>query len=289
MGQQVNFLLISNARSGSTWLQTSLARLSDVFTDHEILFRKGYPGHGTPPLHIFAQTGWSATEFLMALAPGSPVVGSRMVLVGDGANHVSHMADLISAIDPEIRIVQLTRSYWDCFKSSKRGHYDLLSEHETKISDEGYSSFSKTSLWTTIRKYGKTETEIEELGIGSSSLNDSRNFLIKLFTNDLMLLELYRRGKKAIRVSYRDIGPRFHEIAAFLGSQATLEDCAAIINRPVTDKLPQIPDQEIMGHQQLMELCDTLEEGMRIIVANSIPFDDVWTSEGLNIPRPAGD
>jgi len=37
-----------------------------------------------------------------------------------------------------------------------------------------------------------------------------------------------------------------------------------------------------------MELAEVLENGMRIVVANNIPFDEVWTSSGLNIPRSAG-
>lgn len=288
MEQQVKFLLVSNARSGSTWLQTSLARLPDISTDHEILFRKGYHGNGTPPLHVFVDAGWSATRFLSALAPVSSVVGSRLVLVGFGANHVSHLTELASAIDPEIRIVQVTRSYWDCFKSSMRGHYDLLSDHELEKSDYGNSALSQTALWATMSEHGKTNSQITELAISAQSLEDSRTFLIKLFTNDLMLLELCRRAKKAMRVPYDEIGIRFHEIAAFLGSQAAMEDCAAIINRPVTNKLPPIPDQAILNYQQLMELTEVLENGMRIVVANNIPFDEVWTSSGLNIPRSVG-
>ena len=49
-----------------------------------------------------------------------------------------------------------------------------------------------------------------------------------------------------------------------------------------------IPDQTILNHQQLMELTEVLENGMRIVVANNIPFDEVWTSSGLNIPRSVG-
>ena len=289
MEQQVKFLLVSNARSGSTWLQTSLARLPDISTDHEILFRKGYPGNGTPPLHVFVDAGWSATKFLSALAPGASVVGSRLVLVGFGANHVSHLIELASAIDPEIRIVQVTRSYWDCFKSSMRGHYDVLSDHELQESDNRHAALSETALWATMSEHGKTSSEIRELTIDTQSLEDAKTFLIKLFTNDLMLLELCRRAKKAMRVPYDEIRLRFHEIALFLDSQATLEDCVEIINRPVTNKLPPIPDQAITNYQQLMEFSDILETGMQIVVANNIPFDDVWTSSGLQIPQLASD
>ena len=104
-----------------------------------------------------------------------------------------------------------------------------------------------------------------------------------------MLLELCRRANKATRVPYDEIRLRFHEIALFLDSQATLEDCVEIINRPVTNKLPPIPDQAITNYQQLMEFSDILETGMQIVVANNIPFDDVWTSSGLQIPQLASD
>ena len=52
--------------------------------------------------------------------------------------------------------------------------------------------------------------------------------------------------------------------------------------------MPPIPDQAILNYQQLMELTEIMENGMRIVVANNIPFDEVWTSDGFNISRSAG-
>ena len=65
--------------------------------------------------------------------------------------------------------------------------------------------------------------------------------------------------------------------------------------RPQSKKLkiaswvvPPIPDQAMLNYQQLMELTESLKSGMRIMVANNIPFDEVWTSGGFNIPGSAG-
>ena len=147
MEQQVKFLLVSNARSGSTWLQTSLARLPDISTDHEILFRKGYHGNGTPPLHVFVDAGWSASS-----------VFSRRFTSGFGRRW--RRTELASAIDPEIKIVQ----------SSVHGSFGEI-------------------------RFGFSQTGFGANG-HAQSLEDSRTFLIKLFTNDLMLLELYLALKK---------------------------------------------------------------------------------------------
>jgi len=52
--------------------------------------------------------------------------------------------------------------------------------------------------------------------------------------------------------------------------------------------VPPIPDQAILNYQQLMELTEILENGVRIVVANNILFDGVWISGDFNIPRSAG-
>ncbi len=283
MDNQQLFLITSNARSGSTFVQTSLARLCGVFTDHEMLLKSSYPFDGTRPLHVFVSEGWSCKKFLTDLAPASRFVGSRLVLVGFGNHHINHMEELIGTIEPDIKIIHIRRNYFDCLKSSARGHYDVVEENR-EIPGMASSSLAQTTLWSTMREHAKTIQEIEAMSIGWRTLEQSAAFLVNLFTNDLMLVELGRRANESMCVDYEDIQDKFIDIARFIGCDASQEECDAIMNTPVTKKLPPIPDAAVPNSSELLELCGVLSQGIKNIVDRNIRVSDVWTEEGINIP-----
>lgn len=68
------FLTVSNGRTGSTWLETSLGKFKDVRTDHEFKWKVHKPG----PSHLIIEN--SCLDQLKSFAINGKTTGSKLVV-----------------------------------------------------------------------------------------------------------------------------------------------------------------------------------------------------------------
>ena len=75
--RRTKFLVMSNLRSGSTWLETMLGALPDVFTDFEFKFAISYRPSAVH--RVLSEDLPSVTDVLEGMVSRAPVVGSKFV------------------------------------------------------------------------------------------------------------------------------------------------------------------------------------------------------------------
>ena len=75
------FLIVSNMRSGSTWLETALGALPDVFTDFE--FKCDVTYQPSAVHYVLTEQTPQVTDVLEGMASTAPVTGSKFVFDRD--------------------------------------------------------------------------------------------------------------------------------------------------------------------------------------------------------------
>ena len=97
------FLIVSNARTGSTWLETLLGALPDVAVDYEFKWRPDYQPHG---VHlVIPDENFSCRAGIDSISVSAPVVGSKLVL--DPRSHgQKELLSLERTIEPVLNIYE---------------------------------------------------------------------------------------------------------------------------------------------------------------------------------------
>jgi hypothetical protein len=244
MQRRAKFLIMSNARSGSTWLQTTLGALPDAVTDCEFKWNVRYePRDVHYPLD---ENSPPVVDILDELSGSTPVVGSKFVF--DTAEFpYAELGKLRSKLEGSLRIVHLVRRYRDIFLSTRRGFIHQINQASPwKIGARLRSVFGHELVGVIAPAHVSRSVCYAEL--------------TTYLQNDLWVSSLYKTGAPYLRVSYENLGARMAEIAEFVGSTATQSVVSAVTQCPVTLKLPNVaPDRLIENLKELEPIFEQFE------------------------------
>ncbi len=286
-----HFLTVSNGRSGSTWLITSLAMLPDVSADFETKFAPSVNFELLESHLLLTPGGPSFPSLIAQRLKNAPVMGSKLVLDYHQAFSTADIDALCEAVTPEVRIVHLTRPYAEILKSFAHGVANVLNPnfvpqdkhkaqaHFKNVAQMSESSIKDLRLYLVRQQFDQAMLKARRLG-GQKwrkfyFLDFVRRLLV-LFFNDLVLTELTRRAQSSITVAYKDIGTKLQDIGTFIGSQAGAEDYRRILDAPMTKKLKQ-RDDWIINWALLEKICHRLDRGLAEHRESGAPLSEVWT------------
>lgn len=285
MTARQHFLAMSNARCGSTYLQTSSARLPDCATDFALIWEGENPAaKANPPFSYVVRKDWDWRGFLDGLSETAAVTGTRVVRHGTADFRPEEADDFIASIPRDVAIVHVVRDYFDILKSSRiRDHITWVSDDALDKAEAGNAGDGEAYLWQGLRETGMRSVDGWR-NPGDPPFEYSQHVLSRLFINDLVITEVARRAERRIVLAFEDIRDRFHEVATVIGSRCSKEDCDRIMHEPVTRRLPPIPGEELQHWEVLRHLCDMLNAGLRSFIAHEIPMNKVWTGTELRVP-----
>ena len=247
---QSKFLIVSNARAGSTWLETMLGVLPDVAVDYEFKWRPQY----TPAsVHMVIPDGnFSCAEALARIAPDYPVVGSKLVL--DPREHTpEEYAELRGTIDPEVRIVHLSRSLTEVYYSWSRGVYHVLDKDRR---DQWAHDRPPSEMLKGIDSYCGAMPSYPNAEGGRVNPADCERDVKVLLAHEQWMADIGRTHPNYVRVDYADVDAAFPALVKFVGSAATAEQIADAVRRPPTLKIKAPRFEEYFTNaDELLAIC----------------------------------
>jgi hypothetical protein len=251
------FLIVSNMRSGSTWLLTLLGALADVATDFEMKWNVDYapsPGH-----FILDERSPTVGEVLERLSDAAPVAGSKVVL-DPAALNAEEFRQFAARIGDDVRIVHLERSYRDIFLSRHRGAYHrLAAAGGMRMGEHIKAAIIKADP-------GVKPSDACAQAVSPRECYEETRFLLE---NDLLLATLAEK-RRYMRIRYEDVAARFQDIVRFVESAADNAACASLLRDPPVEKLPRFVAEQLVSNITELDLFFArLEEFKSVILPSS--------------------
>ncbi|HUR53428.1 MAG TPA: hypothetical protein VMZ71_04830, partial [Gemmataceae bacterium] len=251
---QSKFLIVSNARAGSTWVETMLGVLPDVAVDYEFKWRPKY----TPaPVHVvIPDATFRCGDALARIAPDYPVVGSKLVL--DPREHTpEEYAELRGTIGPDVRVVHLSRSLTEVYYSWSRGVYHVLDKDRCEHWTHGRPP---CEMLGAIDSNCGAMTSYPNAGGQRVNPDDCERDVKVLLAHEQWMAEFARTHPNFVRVDYAEVPELFPAVARFVGSRATVEQIADAVSRPPTLKIlaPRFEDY-FTNADELLAICQKYE------------------------------
>ena len=289
------FLSVSNGRTGSSWLETSLGCLPDVAIDFEFKWKPSL--YEPKPVHmVIADRSFSSRAALDGISADAPVVGSKLVLDRYGFLGPEIIDVLGEVIQREIAIIHLTRDYFSTLLSWRtREVFNALNDladarlEGTRIK----SGIKRTTVkhdstlhpvrvvrgWLDWRLFAIENGESPLARMPATSgipFEDIVDNLLAFFYNDLIGRELAHNAERSMFVRYGNIRSKFAQIAEFVGSQAGDEDIQAILANPVTKRIGGLTPELVRHAAAVQRVSRCLDDAMDDIVSTGKRLGDVW-------------
>jgi len=243
------FLIIANNRSGSTWLETAMGALPDVYADYELKLAARDPSN---PAHVLIGTEYdTVSDFLKNQESTADIVGSKLIF-DTGPSPLREVDTLKEAIGPGVKIIHLVRSVSEIFLSRRRGFYHSYNERTEHAPDSIMLKMIKSSSGAgSIPDPEKTEVD----------LIDCFNEAASIVQNDLLVSQLRGAyGSDYLLVDYEDIKGSFREIVSFIQSSAGESDISKIVSEPPITKLPPVePNDLVENYEELKSIFQGME------------------------------
>lgn len=261
--RRAKFLIVSNMRSGSTWLQTALGALPDVVTDYEMKWGVVYQ----PSIaHVMLDNDpRTVSEILDALPADAPVAGSKFVFDPTELSQAD-IQELRDKLGPDVRIVHLIRRYREIFISRRRGFYHLPNKSgRWRVGDRIGAAIERSDF--DHRKPSFEPQIVPRL----ECFAELRAYL----QNDISASLLRGNDRPFLRVDYHRVAERLAEIAAFIGSTAATRAIDAVLAQPPILKLPAIEAAGLIANiAELEPLFEQFEELRRQLLIETATGPD---------------
>lgn len=235
------FLIMSNARAGSSYFQSSLSALGAV-GDFEFSLRPFSPPR---PHQRFLSAGIEdvASEIRSAFGANHVACGSKLTLpiyeylTQDDIEQLARSCRNIS------RPIHLVRDYWELLKSNlSRG----VAHH---FAPQGRG-------WPDNSRMREAYSNLPESGLGPEkpsvpvqlSEEALRNYLLNLLRNDYAFATIGEEcGVTSLIVHYETLGAveGFKRVLGYLDMNRSDDEIANVIANPLLKRLPTIPDSNI--------------------------------------------
>lgn len=281
------FLIVSNGRTGSTWLTTLLGGLPDTYTDYEFKWNPTYPAHDVH--YIIPDASFSCGSALDGLSNEYPIIGSKLVL--DLREHtLEEYASIAETIESNIRIIHLHRKYTEILVSYARptgsgvelGVGQFEGQNLSKALKEQASAeqgFYRSSHLSTVLRAARRYAPSSRLGRMLYYLRNANNLsaatlknrvwiptlklreqLVNLLSNDLWIATL-ADSHPYYRLQYSDIKDKLPEVVEFVGSNADRGAITEVLENPVTKKVLKTPSNELLeNYDEVSSVCDSFEK-----------------------------
>jgi hypothetical protein len=234
-----SFLLMSNARAGSSYLQSSLSALGAI-GDFEFALR---PYNPPMPHQRFMSLGVDdvASEIHTLASAEHSVYGSKLTLPIYDYLSEKEINQLYHSCKNIHRPIHLVRHYWDLLKSNlSRGV-----AHDFANAGKGWTNTNE--MHKAYSKLPGTDLGPDKPSVFVSLPEESlKGYLLNLVRNDFAFA-LIRENHSGMTVSYEslvEVGT-FKRLLEFLRveySDVTLQN---VLENPALRKLPTIPDSNI--------------------------------------------
>jgi hypothetical protein len=235
------FIIVSNMRAGSTWVETMLGALPDTATDYELKLGSLRPGS---PAHLMLEEHCGDIPELFNLIDSDrPVVGSKLVLDPVELTRLD-LYLLVRKLRRRVRVVHLVRSYRAIFLSRRRGFFHRLnSERLSAIGPSIREAIAAAA-------YERAPPSVAAQSVTRATCYEE---LKTYLHNDFMLRQIEQAGLPYFLVNYDGVRERFQEIASFVGSTAGAADLADAVARPPVLKLPAIEAGALVSNMAELE------------------------------------
>ncbi|MDO8788021.1 MAG: hypothetical protein Q7J42_08110 [Sulfuritalea sp.] len=242
------FLIMSNARSGSSYFQSSLSAMGAV-GDFEFALRP----YGTPmPHQKFICHGILdvATELQKHFEPEVPIFGSKLTIPIYDFLSDEEIKTIVKSCRNISRPIHLVRHYWDLLKSNlSRGV-----AHDFNPIGKGWSESSYMHQAYANLPVAELGPEKQSVFVGLPE-EDFKKYLTNLIRNDFAF-SCICNSKNGIRVNYESLQEIsvFKRVLDYLEVEVNRYDLVSALDTPILRKLPTIPDSNIPHESLLREV-----------------------------------
>ena len=265
------FLLISNGRTGSTWLSTSLGQLRGVCTDYEYRWSLPRGSEGNPAHYVIPNHQETVIESLDVFARNAMIVGSKLVfsLEWTQRQRVFEQRDLY--FDSRITYVFLTRPYLDTLAS-----FLLRGPVHDPVKSGSEADEAGVMLGQIRKSFENSVLDQRQFHGGEA---DVFRALRSLVNNDIIGFGLSQSYPNRLNISYENIATEFEKVARAIGWDGVSAEANAIISRPLVKKLP-ILDSSVFPQAGLFsEYSNQLSETLGIAIREQWGVEDLFKTQ----------
>jgi hypothetical protein len=239
------FLIMSNARAGSSYLQSSLSALGAI-GDFEFSLR---PYNSPMPHQRFISLGIDdiASEARNSTSLEHAVYGSKLTLPIYDFLSQKDVNQILYSCKNIHQPIHLVRHYWDLLKSNlSRGV-----AHDFANNGKGWTNASE--MHKAYSKLPGTELGSDKPSVFVNLSEDVfKSYLVNLVRNDFAFASICE-SKNGITVSYESLRKTdtFKRLLKFIGMEYSHLTLKHVLENPALRKLPTIPDSNI-PHETLL-------------------------------------
>jgi len=284
-GEDRYFLIISNGRTGSTWLLTSLDQIPDVTARHELKWPDGTPMRSDAQYVL--DPGENVRHAIDAVCAEKtrPVKGSKLVFNPYTFHGESVFAALSDNIDRGTATILLKRRYLETWLSWKaRGVYHELNE---AYQGDDFSTNSMVRAMLALQKPrnihlvlchdGETLAPQQE-GARYYPLETAIDDLLQFFSNDMQALGIVK-ARKGMVVDYSSVKTSLPAVARYIGTKSAPSVVESSLSQPLTKKLDPL-EEYLHPLEVLAEIADALDELFADVVMGSAAPKDILQWDG---------
>lgn len=241
-----HFLIISNGRTGSSWLETNFNQLPDVRAYRQIGWRLGdQPDH--PQRYSINKSDSMIAIIDAACDSREPkplkVAGSKFVFQPYTYTHMDVHVQLENCTEHSIKLIFLKRAYLESFLSWKaRGVAHSI--NPIVNATQRIPNVLKTHIAPAKLRHLILTARSVPLSDAAGThypINRAIDDILVMFSNDIFSQRLVI-GRSGRITDYAHLSNEFPELAKFIGSDASADTCRDIIANPLTQKLPELWD-----------------------------------------------
>lgn len=245
------FMVLANARSGTTYLQSLLSSLPGVATDYEY----GWKSYGaTMELHRIISDGIpDVFSDIRSFFPDIECCGSKFVLPIHHYHSDTEVENIVASFQGDGVVIHLIRDQWDILKSAlARGVY-----HDFNPEGVGLNTASKMYgglKQLSITGYGHNNIHGVQVDLQLMQLV----FYIKNIIRNDYILNLVSETRSGITIEYDDISSSYPYLQNLLDTPDNPTGFNNAVSNPIVNKLANIEDTKINHHEILYPLCKRL-------------------------------
>ncbi|CAM2067447.1 hypothetical protein SCOR_18850 [Sulfidibacter corallicola] len=240
------FVVVSNTRSGSTYLATTLNELSQVTCDFQANW---YPKpRKIDDFRLPFYPGCDVLEILRTSLEDSIARGTKLTFNAQSILTSTEAGKILDAFSQKINIIQLRRNYLDIYASRfGRGTVHILNPDRDKANE------SKL-----IHSIQNIQALTEQADFEMDPL-DSYKAILLFFCADAVGRGLRIKADRGYQIRYERISEEIGDIARFLKVPYRGPEIESATNRPVVKKLPPLDFELLPNIQFAREVAAVFE------------------------------
>lgn len=254
-------------RTGTTYALLSLASLSDVAGDYEIVF---FPEFPLSSHHICIPNGMSARPIINAISEDEPVVGSKLTLGHDYRymRDAGVLSNFIRCFEG-VKVVHVVRPYFEQLVS-RTGRF----EHRV---DERLADTQLISQET-----AKSAAHLQRQRSEIMTFQECTAALVSCLFGDA-LIHAIGRHTDYLLVPYDAISAELPAMARFIGSRASPDEIERIAQAPPIKPTRRGREDLLDDPEKLRGLCAGFDQKAAGFLGTAKPFEEIFRIDGNNL------